>query len=216
MDTEQTMDPSRTGTSTTEQVQQQAQQVAQQAKQTAQQATGKAQERMRSELNTRTAQAGGQVQSTADDLRSVGEELRNQGKDTPARLADQAADRIEQVGRYLTESDADKMLRDIEDFGRRQPWALVAGGMALGFMASRFLKASSSRRYSESYGWRMQDSRSQLPAYTTTGTSGSMGRPVAGYGDTYTEEVYTEGVYTEPEYGRSFDDPTGAPSTGGI
>jgi hypothetical protein len=61
----------------------------------------------------------------------------------------------------------------------------------------------------------MQDSRSQLPAYTTTGTS------VGGYGDTYTEEVYTEGVYTEPGYtdpgyGRSFDDPTGAPSTGGI
>jgi ElaB/YqjD/DUF883 family membrane-anchored ribosome-binding protein len=220
MDTEQSMDPSRTSTSTTEQVQQQAQQVAQQAKQTAQKATGKAQERVRSELNTRTAQAGGQVQTTAEDLRSVGEELRKQGKDTPARFADQAAERVEQVGRYLTESDADKMLSDIEDFGRRQPWALIAGGMAVGFIASRFLKASSSRRYSETYGWRMQDSRSQLPAYTTAG--------VQGYGDTYTEEVYTEGaytepgvytergVYTEPGYGRSVDDPTGAPNTGGI
>jgi ElaB/YqjD/DUF883 family membrane-anchored ribosome-binding protein len=217
MDTEQTVDPSRTGTSTTEQVQQQAQQVAQQAKETAQKATGKAQQRMRSELDTRTAQAGGQVQSTAEDLRSVGEELRKQGKDSPARFAEQAADRVEQVGRYLTESDADKMLSDIEDFGRRQPWALIAGGMAIGFMASRFLKASSSRRYSETYGWRTQDSQRQLsgelPVYTTTETSASMApsaRPVEGYGDTYTEEVYTE-----PGYGRSVD-PTGAPNTGGI
>jgi hypothetical protein len=221
MDTDQTMDPSRTGTSTTEQVQQQAQQVAQQAKETAQKASGKAQERMRGELNRRTAQAGGQVQSTAEDLRSVGEELRKQGKDTPARLAEQGADRVEQIARYLTESDADKMLRDVEDFGRRQPWALVAGGMALGFLASRFLKASSSRRYSETYGYRMPSSRysSQLPAYTTPGTYASTSpsaRPVEGYGDSYTESAYTETVYTEPGYSESLDDPTGASNTGGI
>jgi ElaB/YqjD/DUF883 family membrane-anchored ribosome-binding protein len=224
MDTDHTMDPSRTGSSTAEQVQQQAQQVAQQAKQTAQQATGKAQERVRNELNTRSAQAGGQVQSTADDLRSVGEELRRQGKDTPARLAEQAADRVEQVGRYLTESDADKMLRDIEDFGRRQPWAVIAGGMALGFVASRFLKASSSRRYSTTSAWRMpaSDARGvtgELPVYTGTGASTSASpsaRPVEGYGDTYTESVYTEGVYTEPGFTESLDDPTGATNTGGI
>jgi hypothetical protein len=38
----------------------------------------------------------------------------------------------------------------VEDFGRRQPWAVIAGGLALGFAASRFLKASSSRRYESS------------------------------------------------------------------
>ena len=36
-------------------------------------------------------------------------------------------------------------------FGRRQPWAVIAGGLALGFAASRFLKASSSRRYESGY-----------------------------------------------------------------
>jgi ElaB/YqjD/DUF883 family membrane-anchored ribosome-binding protein len=224
MDTDQTMDPSLTGSSTTEQVQQQAQQVAQQAKQTAQKATGKAQERMRSELNTRSAQAGGQIQSTADDLRSVGEELRKQGKDAPARFAEQAADKVEQVGRYLTESDADKMLRDVEDFGRRQPWAVIAGGMALGFVASRFLKASSSRRYSTEYGWRTPASdpsgvNAALPVYTSPGvpaSSSPSARPVDDYGDTYTGAVYTEAVYTEPGYAESLDDPTGATNPGGI
>jgi len=213
MDTDRTMDPSRAG-SATEQVQQQAQQVAQQAKETAQKATGKAQERMRSELDNRTAQAGGQIQSTAEDLRSVGEELRNQGKDMPARLADQAADRVEQVARYLTESDADKMLADLEDFGRRQPWAVIAGGMAVGFLASRFLKASSSRRYNSMYQWRVPASdvgyaRGQLPSYTTSGVSTSTSpsaRPVE------YDETYSEGVLTESGY----DDATGATYTGGV
>jgi hypothetical protein len=37
----------------------------------------------------------------------------------------------------------------VEDFARSKPWAVAAGGLALGFAASRFLKASSSRRYQQ-------------------------------------------------------------------
>ena len=40
-------------------------------------------------------------------------------------------------------------LGDIEDFGRKQPWVVIGGGIALGIAASRFLKASSSRRYEQ-------------------------------------------------------------------
>ena len=79
----------------------------------------------------------------------MGETLREQGKDQPAKLADQAADRAERLGSYLEESDADRILGDVEDFGRRQPWAVIAGGIAVGLVASRFLKASSSRRYEQ-------------------------------------------------------------------
>jgi len=38
-------------------------------------------------------------------------------------------------------------MADVEDFGRRQPLAVVGLGMALGFVASRFVKASSRERY---------------------------------------------------------------------
>ncbi|HEX3327007.1 MAG TPA: hypothetical protein VHV50_08435 [Actinomycetota bacterium] len=213
MDTDRTMDPSRTG-STTEQVQQQAQQVAQQAKETAQKATGKAREKAQSELDTRTAQAGGQIQSTADDLRSVGEELRRQGKDTPAKLAELGADKVEQIARYLIDSDGDKILADMEDFGRRQPWAVIAGGMAIGFLASRFLKASSTRRYNSRYqlpaGSDLHYARRDVPVYTTPGGSASMARAarsVEGY-----EETYREGVLTESGY----DDATGTTYRGGV
>jgi hypothetical protein len=118
-----------------------------QAEEKMQEASGQAKDRVREQVDQRSTQAGERVASAAQDARSVGEELRRQGKDQPARLANQAADRAERLGSYLQESDADRILRDVEDLGRKQPWALVAGGLALGFVASRFLKASSQRRY---------------------------------------------------------------------
>jgi hypothetical protein len=81
------------------------------------------------------------------DVRSMAEQLRSQGKDTPARVAEQVADRAEWFGSYLRDADGERLLRDAEDVARRQPWLVAAGGLALGFAASRFLKASSSRRY---------------------------------------------------------------------
>jgi ElaB/YqjD/DUF883 family membrane-anchored ribosome-binding protein len=142
-----------------------------QAKEKAQQAAGEAKGRVREQVDQRSTEAGKQVSNTAGDLRSVGEELRKQGKDTPAKLAEQAADRTERLGSYLTESDADRILGDVEDFARKQPWAVVAGGLALGFVASRFLKASSSQRYQQRSTQR-DPASPQLPTSTSGNGSG--------------------------------------------
>jgi hypothetical protein len=104
-------------------------------------------ERLKEQVDQRSTQAGQQVGSVADDVRSVAGELRNQGKDTPARYAEQAADRVQDVGQWLERSDGDQLLRDVEGFARRNPWAVAAGGLVLGLAASRFLKASSGERY---------------------------------------------------------------------
>src|SRR4051794_39548237 len=125
-----------------------------QAKEKAQEVKGQAKNRVSQQVDDRSTQAGQQVSSAAGDARSIAEELRNQGKEQPAKLAEQAAQRVESLGDYLQRSDGDTILRDVEDFGRRQPWAVIAGGVVLGFAASRFLKASSSRRSSESSGYR--------------------------------------------------------------
>jgi len=117
----------------------------------AQQAAGQARGQLRQQVDQRSTQAGEQVSSTAGDVRSVAQQLREQGKEQPAKLAEQAADRAERLGSYLKDSDADGILRDVEDFGRRRPWAVMFGGLAAGFVASRFLKASSSRRYETGY-----------------------------------------------------------------
>ena len=131
------------------------------AKQQAQQATGQAKGALRSQVDQRSTEAGERVGGFASDVRTVGDQLRQQGKDQPAKLADQAADRAERLGDYLKGSDADRILQDVEDFGRRQPWAVIGGGVVLGLMASRFLKASSSSRYEQ----RTQSYR-ELPVQT--------------------------------------------------
>jgi hypothetical protein len=123
---------------------------AQQAKDKAQEAAGQAKRGLRDQVDTRSTQAGERVSGMAGDARSVADQLRQQGKDQPAKIAEQAAQRAESLGDYLQRSDGDTILRDVEDFGRSQPWAMIAGGLALGFAASRFLKASSSRRYESS------------------------------------------------------------------
>jgi hypothetical protein len=135
-----------------------AQEAAQVAQEKAQEAKGKARDRVRDEVATRSTQAGEQAEGVAQDVRSVGEHLRSQGKDKPAELADKAAARVAEIGDYLKRSDGDAILRDAERLGRDKPWAVMAGGIALGVIASRFLKASSSRRYHE------LESSSNLPA----------------------------------------------------
>jgi hypothetical protein len=127
-----------------------AQEVAGQAQEKVQEAAGEARNRVREQVDQRSTDAAKRVQATAGDIRSVGDELRKQGKDQPAKLADQVAERAERVGGYLERSDGDAILRDAEDFGRRQPWAVMLGGLALGFAASRLLKASSTNRYQQS------------------------------------------------------------------
>jgi hypothetical protein len=119
---------------------------AQQAKDKAQEAAGQAKRGLRDQVDTRSTQAGERVSDMAGDARSVAAQLRQQGKDQPAKLAEQAAQRAESLGDYLQRSDGDTILRDVEDFGRRRPWAVIAGGLAVGFAASRFLKASSTTR----------------------------------------------------------------------
>ena len=100
--------------------------------------------------------------------------MREQGKDKPAQYAEQAADRAERLGDYLHESDGDRILHDVEDFGRRNPWAVVAGGIALGFAASRLLKASSGERYRSSPQLRPDR---ELPGPTATGARPSQFDP---------------------------------------
>lgn len=135
-----------TGAEATE-AQARAQQAVGQAQEKAQAAAGQAQARVREQLDQRSSQLGEQAHQQASDLRSVSEALRDQGKGRPAQAVDRLAGYAEQAGSYLRDRDADSMLSDAEDFGRRKPHAVVAGGLALGLIASRFLKASSGRRY---------------------------------------------------------------------
>jgi hypothetical protein len=201
-----------------EQAQDKAHEVREQAGEHVRKATGQARDRAREQVDQRSTQFGEQVHGHASDLRDVAHQLREQGKDGPAKLADQVADRAERAGSWMKESDADRILSDVEDFARSNPWAVAAGGLALGFVASRVLKASSSRRYEQRSSG---TTAGQLPPAggTTVATPGVASPGVASPG-VAAPGVASPGAVTptpepEPRTVPVVDDPLRTPSRGG-
>jgi len=154
----------------TQQAQEKLQDATGQAREKAQEGAERARQGLRGQVDQRSTQAGQQVRSQSDDIRTVAQQLREQGKEGPAKLAEQAADRTQRVGSWLEESDGDQILGEVEDFARRNPWAVALGGLALGFAASRVLRASSTERY-QGYSSRQLPSPERTPVATTPTTS---------------------------------------------
>ena len=102
----------------------------------------RAKDRVRQEIDRRSTDAGSQVRSVADGLRQAGQDLRKEGNPSIANVADTAAERVDGVASYLTQSDADRLLRDLDTLARRQPALVIAGAFVLGLLGARFLKAS--------------------------------------------------------------------------
>ncbi len=134
-----------------EQAQKKGNELASQAKEQVQEKTqelrGELGTRVRDQVDQRSTEAGEQVEAIAHAFRRGSEQLRTEGKATPARAVDQAAQKVEELGSYLRGADADRILRDVESLARRRPWLTAVTGAAAGFLASRFVKASSERRY---------------------------------------------------------------------
>jgi hypothetical protein len=188
--------------STSEQVKDQVTEKAQVAQDRARGATEQARSRLRDQVDQRSTQAGERLSGTAADVRSVADELRRQGKDTPARLAEQLAGQTDRAADYLKGASGERILRDVEDLARGNPWAVAAGGLVLGFAASRFLKASSRRRYQQAkagYPDRLEERAAQPaaqpyrsaepPPLTETEPLPATGVPVVG---TYDPAASTE------------------------
>ena len=160
-----------------------AQQVGTQAKEKAQEAGAQARSRVRDEVDRRSTQAGEQAGSTAQALREASGRLREEGSEPVARGLERVADGVERAGSWMRDSDGDSILRDVEDFGRRNSLAVVAGGIAIGFAASRLLKASSRRRY-ESLPAQPHSGNGTPPTRTTPPTTGTAGTPAVTPGRT--------------------------------
>jgi hypothetical protein len=124
-----------------------AAQVQDQVQEKASDLKGQAAARIRGQLDERSAQAGNQLSSIAQALRKGAEHLSSEGNDSGARAAHQAADHTDRLARYFSGANADQLVGDVERFARRKPWIVGAIGTSIGFMASRFLKASSEGRY---------------------------------------------------------------------
>ena len=150
-----------------EQVKERVSEGAQQVQEKASEAKVQTRQRLSEQLNDRSTQAGEQMSRTAGALRQTAQQLRSDQQTQPAQVIDGVAQRVERLGEYLTANDGDRMLRDVERMARQQPWVVLGGGLVLGLLGARFMKASSSRRF-EANGNGSQ--RPALPAHTGGGT----------------------------------------------
>jgi hypothetical protein len=125
----------------------------------------------------------------------VSDSLSDRGQDTAARLVEQGADYAQQLSDYLRRSNSDQILQDVASFARQKPWAVAAGGLVLGFAASRVLRASASNLAD---GSGTSGSRTAMPSTSTTwsGTSSS----ASGYGSGDTTAMSAVGT-TSPTTG---------------
>ena len=73
-------------------------------------------------------------------LRQTGETLTEHDQKLAGEYAQKAAVRVEHAADYLRERNVDEVVRDVQDFARREPALVLGGAFALGFLAARFLK----------------------------------------------------------------------------
>ena len=153
------------------------QQTAHQVQEKAGELRSQASSRVRQEVESRSTQVGEQTKVAGETLRKAGDSLREQGNEPLAGLFHNLAGRVENVGRYFAGADGDRLLRDVEQLARRKPWAAGGTGVVAGFLASRILKASSSRRYSAGFEGRTEESPATSRARTAAAPPPSAAAP---------------------------------------
>jgi len=116
--------------------------VAAQAKSHAQAAASQAKDKASAQVDERTTQLGQRVEGQADALGGVAETLRKQGNEGPAKVAEQAGERVKGAAEYLQQADGEQLVEAASNFARENPAAAAAVGAAAGFVAGRVLKAS--------------------------------------------------------------------------
>jgi len=125
----------------------------QQAKQTTSEVVDQVQQQAGSKLDRQKDEAAGQLQKLAGAVRHLGDELGGESQGTIAHYAAEygrkAADGIERFTNYLEQNDTKAMVRELENFGRRQPALLLGGAFLLGLAGARFLKSSMASDVSE-------------------------------------------------------------------
>jgi hypothetical protein len=128
-----------------------------------------------SRLDDQRGRLADTLKSAAQALHQTGDKLRqgDQQNGNAAQLVDAAADRVDGLGRYLSERRLDDLVGDIERFGRTDPGLFLTGAFGLGLFAARFLK-SSRPRPQQSYS---RPVYGRQPSYATRsgGTFAGMG-----------------------------------------
>lgn len=132
--------------------------------------------------------AADQIEQVAGVISRAGSEL-GDGQPRLAGYANQAADRVNALANRLRTASIEDLIEDTRDLARRNPGLFILGGVALGIVVSRFLKASSSNlRSDEDWEYGTETYAGDLSAGSdyadraTSGTNAGIGTSGASYG----------------------------------
>jgi hypothetical protein len=100
-----------------------------------------------SKIEERKGELSSGLRTLADTFRKTGTDLKGTQQPTSltnmtARYTGTAANQIEKVASYFERKDLKAMMRDTEQFARRNPAIFLGAAFALGMVAARFLKSS--------------------------------------------------------------------------
>lgn len=111
-----------------------------------------------SQLGAQKNRATDGVTSVAQAVRQSTQQLRDNRHETIARYVDQAVDGVERFANRLKEKDVNELVRDAQQFARRNPAVFVGTAFGIGVVAARFLKSSNRGNAGEYGGWRERTS----------------------------------------------------------
>ena len=115
--------------------------VRQKVEETASTLVDQAQQVATTQVTTQKERAASTLDAVAKSLYESGAGIRDQQPQIAA-IADQAASRVVDASAYLREHDLRDLVRETENFARREPVLFLGAAFALGFVAARFMKAS--------------------------------------------------------------------------
>jgi ElaB/YqjD/DUF883 family membrane-anchored ribosome-binding protein len=163
------------------------------AEETAHTVVDQAQQVAATQANTQMTRAADLLDGVVQSLNQTSQGMRDQQPQV-ASVTDQAATRVQDVSNYLRNSDFNRVVRDAENYARREPLIFLGAAFAVGFIAARFLKASSpSADFGRQYGTNRQSFRRYEDEYGYgSGYGAGYGR--TGYGTGYTPG--SEGGYS--------------------
>ena len=152
---------------TAEKLNDKASDVASQAKTQAKDVAQQAQAQAFTAIDEGKSQVAGQLNSVAQAFRSTSKQLRNQDQGGFAQYSEQMAAQVDRAASYLEQHSPEELLRDAEQFARRQPELFLGGAFTVGLLIARFMKSSERRRYGR-YEQAQYQMEPRARAYTTT------------------------------------------------
>lgn len=116
--------------------------------QIATQAVGQAKEKAASVIDEQKSNLAAGIGSVAESIRNIGGNIgggeggNKQIAALAGRYGDSLAEQVERFSDYVNDRELRELVRDVEQFAKRNPALFVGGAFMLGVLAARFLKSS--------------------------------------------------------------------------